>query len=99
MADNLTVNSPGAGKAGGSEAATAGRADPAKHQLEQLREIAKKRTGRKLTDAQLQEIISRRKEKLEERSRLAETKTSFETAQGKEQVANHKDDLRARTER
>ncbi|OGQ86415.1 MAG: hypothetical protein A2289_03940 [Deltaproteobacteria bacterium RIFOXYA12_FULL_58_15] len=87
MADNLTVK----GDIGNVGVAPTSEKDPQvdtdKADLDRLRQIAKKNTGKNLSDDALRAIRTRRRTKMAEQQRLGDTKKEFQADQGKEKVA------------
>src|SRR5687768_2754705 len=93
MADDLRVQESS------GEAPVSAEADKPKdrgrEQLERLREIAKARHGKVLSDKQLVALVERHQEKLLHEHELAESKAAFESELGQEQLTNRQAEVKA----
>jgi len=98
MADNLSVKSPGAGQAGGAESsAPAKPVDEAARQLDRLREVAKQKLNRTVSDEVLQVIAKRHQVQVAHDQEIKATKQDFEASKAKETLTTKKSEAQEQT--
>ena len=85
MAEQLNIDSPGAAQTRVGDKAQA-PVDEAKSELDRLKTLARSRGAKNLSDAQLENIIKRKKSGLKHRAKIEQSRTEFETKGAKESL-------------